>query len=119
MSKPRINAAVTAFEVVLIGPDGDKLGTVPTSNALSIARQLQLDLVEINPISSPPVCKILDFERYTAKGAMIRGRQAERWRLALDVIAAARCECYPDPMLVEALAAWDGFVEPTPPKRAQ
>jgi translation initiation factor IF-3 len=51
-------------EVRLIGPDGAQLGVKQLPEALSLARSLELDLVEIAPMASPPVCKILDYGKY-------------------------------------------------------
>ena len=48
----------------LIGPAGEQIGIVPTAEALSRARDLGLDLVEVAPQSRPPVCRILDFGKY-------------------------------------------------------
>ena len=48
----------------MIGPEGEQIGIVPTSEALSRARELGLDLVEVSPNSRPPVCRILDFGKY-------------------------------------------------------
>jgi translation initiation factor IF-3 len=48
----------------LIGPEGEQIGIVPTSEALSKARHYNLDLVEVSPTSRPPVCRILDFGKY-------------------------------------------------------
>lgn len=51
-------------EVRVINPDGQQLGIYPIRQALAIAQELGLDLVEINPKASPPVCKIMDFGRF-------------------------------------------------------
>jgi len=48
----------------VIGPEGEQIGIVPTSEALAKARQYNLDLVEVSPTSRPPVCRILDFGKY-------------------------------------------------------
>ncbi len=48
----------------MIGPEGEQIGIVPTSEALAKARQYNLDLVEVSPTSRPPVCRILDFGKY-------------------------------------------------------
>jgi translation initiation factor IF-3 len=50
--------------VRLIGPEGEQIGIVPTNEALSRARELSLDLVEVSPNARPPVCRILDFGKY-------------------------------------------------------
>lgn len=48
----------------VIGPDGEQLGVLPTRDALKMAQEQGLDLVEISPKARPPVCRILDFGRY-------------------------------------------------------
>ena len=51
-------------EVRVIHDDGSQLGVMPPSEALKIAREAGLDLVEISPTANPPVCKIMDYGRY-------------------------------------------------------
>lgn len=60
----RINDRIRAREVRLIGPDGAQLGVQPLPAALAMARELELDLVEVAPNADPPVCKIMDFNRW-------------------------------------------------------
>lgn len=60
----RINLQIRAGKVRLIGEEGEQLGVVPSSQALQIAREHELDLVEVAPTASPPVCKILDYGKY-------------------------------------------------------
>ena len=48
----------------VIGADGEQVGVVARDQALDMARQLGLDLVEISPTASPPVCKIMDYGRF-------------------------------------------------------
>src|SRR3979411_1979379 len=61
---PRINDEIRVPEVQLIDQDGKNHGGVPTRQALDIAQAAALDLVEIAPNSSPPVCKILDYGKF-------------------------------------------------------
>ena len=58
---PRINALITVPKVLVIGADGEKLGVIDTDRALAMAEEAGLDLVEVSPNTSPPVCKILDY----------------------------------------------------------
>jgi translation initiation factor IF-3 len=51
-------------EVRVINPDGKQLGIYPIHQALTIASELGLDLVEINPKANPPVCRIMDFGKF-------------------------------------------------------
>lgn len=60
----RINNAIRAKEVRLIDSDGNQRGVASTSEALAMAREAGLDLVEIAPQAVPPVCRILDYGKY-------------------------------------------------------
>ena len=51
-------------EVRVIGADGGQVGIVPTHEALRMAEELGLELVEVNPRAAPPVCKIMDFGKF-------------------------------------------------------
>ena len=48
----------------MIGPDGEQVGIVSTSEALAYADRLNLDLVEVAPMAIPPVCKVMDYGKY-------------------------------------------------------
>ena len=48
----------------LIGLNGEQLGVVPTAQALDMAREAQMDLVEVAPLERPPVCKIMDYGKF-------------------------------------------------------
>lgn len=61
---PRINREIRAREVQLIDSEGKNHGVVQLLDALGMAEQAGLDLVEIAPNSAPPVCKILDYGRF-------------------------------------------------------
>jgi translation initiation factor IF-3 len=60
----RINEAIRMREVRLIDGEGNQKGIVPTIEALRMAREAELDLVEIAPQAQPPVCKLLDYGKY-------------------------------------------------------
>lgn len=51
----------------MIDENGQKLGAMPTYRALSLAKEKELDLVEVSPISRPPICKIMDYGQYQYK----------------------------------------------------
>ena len=61
---PRINDRIRAREVQVISSEGKNLGTLNTNEAIGIAKQEGLDLIEISPNSNPPVCKIIDIGKY-------------------------------------------------------
>ena len=48
----------------VVGPEGDQLGVLPIEKALDVANQYELDLVEVAPAASPPVCRIIDFSKF-------------------------------------------------------
>lgn len=60
----RINGSIRVREVRLVDAVGQQCGVVPTPEALRMARDINLDLVEVAPQASPPVCKILDYGKY-------------------------------------------------------
>jgi translation initiation factor IF-3 len=60
----RINDRIRVPEVRLIGDDGQQIGVVKRDEALSYARERDLDLVEIAPEAKPPVCRVLDYSKY-------------------------------------------------------
>ncbi|HEX5502745.1 MAG TPA: translation initiation factor IF-3 [Thermomicrobiales bacterium] len=62
MSRPvRVNERIRIREVRLIDEDGQQLGIMPTVQALGLARERGLDLVEVAPNAAPPVCRIMDY----------------------------------------------------------
>tara|TARA_E500000331_G_scaffold298416_1_gene298210 strand:+ start:227 stop:772 length:546 start_codon:yes stop_codon:yes gene_type:complete len=61
---PKTNDRIRAPQVQVIGSDGKNLGTLNTQEAINIAKQEGLDLIEISPNASPPVCKIIDIGKY-------------------------------------------------------
>src|SRR5437867_5164677 len=60
----RVNERIRVREVRLIDADGKQVGVVPAVEALKMARQRGLDLVEVAAAAQPPVCRILDFGKY-------------------------------------------------------
>jgi translation initiation factor IF-3 len=61
---PRTNEKIRATQVRVINSDGKNLGTLSTQEAINIAKQKGLDLIEISPKANPPVCKIIDIGKY-------------------------------------------------------
>jgi len=60
----RINEQIRISPIRLIGANGEQLGVIPTSQALEMAREAGLDLVEVAANERPPVCKILDYGKF-------------------------------------------------------
>ena len=61
---PKSNNRITAPEVQVIGSDGDNIGILNTNEAISMAKEQGLDLIEIAPNAKPPVCKIIDIGKF-------------------------------------------------------
>jgi len=61
---PRANNRINSLEVQVIGSEGQNLGILSTKEALGLAEQEGLDLIEISPNAKPPVCKIIDMGKY-------------------------------------------------------
>lgn len=61
---PRVNERIRAPEVRLIGAEGENVGVVHPAKAMAMAQEAGLDLVEISPNATPPVCKIMDFGKF-------------------------------------------------------
>jgi len=74
-----VNERIGVREVRVVLEDGTQLGVLPTRDALTKARELNLDLVEVSPTSRPPVCRIMDFGKYkyeqAKKAKVARKRQ--------------------------------------------
>jgi translation initiation factor IF-3 len=60
----RINDRIRARQVLLIGADGAQLGVRPLPEAIALAREAELDLVEVAAAADPPVCRIMDFGKW-------------------------------------------------------
>jgi len=73
----RINDRIRAREVRLVDPDGQQLGIKPLPEALTIARGLDLDLVEVAPMANPPVCRIMDYGKFKFDEAQ-RAKESRR-----------------------------------------
>ncbi len=59
-----INEWIRAKELRVLGPDGENIGVIKTSEALLKAKELELDLIEISPMAVPPVARIMDYGKY-------------------------------------------------------
>ncbi|MGH6719185.1 MAG: translation initiation factor IF-3 [Alphaproteobacteria bacterium] len=81
---PRINEQIGAVSVRLIDHRGEQVGVVPRNQALQMAGDLGLDLVEISPNADPPVCKILDYGKYKYE-AQKKAAEARKRQKTIDV----------------------------------
>ncbi|NSX55609.1 translation initiation factor IF-3 [Parasulfitobacter algicola] len=61
---PRVNDRIRSNEIRLIGAEGENVGVVTPERAMEMADEVGLDLVEISPNATPPVCKIMDFGKF-------------------------------------------------------
>ncbi|MEL7026759.1 MAG: translation initiation factor IF-3 [Pseudomonadota bacterium] len=61
---PRVNDRIRATEIRLIGAEGENVGVVTPARGMALAEEAGLDLVEISPNATPPVCKIMDFGKF-------------------------------------------------------
>ncbi|WP_141013392.1 translation initiation factor IF-3 [Nocardioides sambongensis] len=73
----RINDRIRVPEVRLVGPNGETVGIVPTDQALKLATEADLDLVEVAPMARPPVCKLMDYGKFKYENAQ-KAREARR-----------------------------------------
>jgi len=73
----RINDRIRVPEVRLVGPNGETVGSVPTGEALKLAQEADLDLVEVAPMARPPVCKLMDYGKFKYENAQ-KAREARR-----------------------------------------
>nr|WP_311251739.1 translation initiation factor IF-3 [Nocardioides sp. AE5] len=72
-----MNDRIRVSEVRLVGPNGETVGIVPTADALRLAQEADLDLVEIAPQGKPPVCKLMDYGKFKYENAQ-KAREARR-----------------------------------------
>jgi translation initiation factor IF-3 len=79
-----VNERIRVREVRVIDDTGEQLGIMPPQQALTIARQKGLDLVEIAATANPPVCRIMDFGRYQYQEQK-RARQAKKHQKIIEV----------------------------------
>jgi len=79
-----VNDRIRAPQVRLVGPDGAQVGIVSTYDALRRAQELDLDLVEVAPQASPPVCRIMDYGKYKYERD-IRQKEARRKQARIEV----------------------------------
>lgn len=76
-SETRINERIRVPEVRLVGPNGEQVGIVRIEDALRLAQENDLDLVEVAPQARPPVCKLMDFGKFKYESAQ-KARESRR-----------------------------------------
>jgi translation initiation factor IF-3 len=69
-TEPRINERIRVPEVRLVGPAGEQVGIVAINDALALAQEADLDLVEVAPTARPPVCKLMDYGKFKYESAL-------------------------------------------------
>ncbi|XNZ01543.1 translation initiation factor IF-3 [Micrococcus luteus] len=77
MSDPRINERIRVPEVRLVGPNGEQVGIVRIEDALRLAAEADLDLVEVAPAAKPPVAKLMDFGKFKYEAA-VKARESRK-----------------------------------------
>lgn len=77
ISEPRINSRIRVPEVRLVGPQGEQVGIVRIEDALRLASEADLDLVEVAPNAKPPVCKLMDFGKWKYEAA-VKARESRK-----------------------------------------
>lgn len=75
--EPRINERIRVAEVRLVGAAGEQIGIVRIEDALRLALEADLDLVEVAPEAKPPVCKIMDYGKFKYEAA-VKAREARK-----------------------------------------
>jgi translation initiation factor IF-3 len=83
-----VNGYIRANEVRVVAPDGSQIGVKKLAEALWLAEQLDLDLVEVAPNARPPVCKIMDYGKYKYEQS-VKDREARK-KQTRTVIKEAR-----------------------------
>jgi len=72
-----VNGYIRASEVRVVAPDGEQIGVKKLAEALWLAEQLDLDLVEVAPNAKPPVCRLMDYGKYKYEQS-VRDREARK-----------------------------------------
>ncbi len=82
--KYRVNSQIRAKEVRLIGPDGENIGKISIQEALRVAEEAKLDLVEVAPGANPPVCRVMDIGKFIYQRKK-KEREARRAQTKIEV----------------------------------
>lgn len=79
-----MNETIRVPEVRLIGPNGENIGVVSIQEAQRVAREADLDLVEVAPNSEPPVCRVMDFGKFIYERAK-KDREARKAQTKIEI----------------------------------
>ena len=79
-----MNERIRAREIRVIGDEGEQIGVMPPFEALKLARERNLDLVEISPTAQPPVCRIMDYGKFLYQNEK-REREAKKKQKTITV----------------------------------
>lgn len=80
----RVNEEITAPEIRLVGVEGEQLGIMSCRQALQMAEEAEIDLVEIAPMATPPVCRLMDFGKFKYQEAK-RAAEARKKQKIVEV----------------------------------
>ena len=87
-----MNERIRAREVRVIGDEGEQIGVMPPFEALKMARERNLDLVEISPTAQPPVCRIMDYGKFLYQNEK-REREAKKKQKTITTTKLKRITC--------------------------
>jgi len=79
-----VNEGIRSPQVRVIGPEGDNIGIINTEEAIRIAQEAELDLVEVAPNSEPPVCRVMDYGKFIYEKAK-KEREARKAQTKIEV----------------------------------
>jgi translation initiation factor IF-3 len=79
-----VNDAIRVPQVRVIGPNGENIGVISIEEAQRVAREAELDLVEVAPNSDPPVCRVMDFGKFIYERAK-KEREARKSQTKIEV----------------------------------
>ena len=79
-----MNEGIRVPEVRLIGPTGENVGVVSMKQALQIARDAEMDVVEVSPNATPPVCRVMDFGKFIYERAK-KDREAKKAQTKIEI----------------------------------
>jgi translation initiation factor IF-3 len=80
----KVNHQIKAPELRVIGDDGTNYGVIPFAEALKKAMELNLDLIEISPLATPPVAKIMDYGKFLYDEKKKQNNSVEIKRFDMD-----------------------------------